>query len=113
MAVYVDDMYKIELGKFRHMNMSHLVADSTEELLSFVDKIGVQRKWIQYPGKNTEHFDICISKRKLAIQMGAIAVGMRELARATLGRENCNQKLNICPSTNADTTNQGSITLFN
>lgn len=47
MSVYVDDMYKYAMGRFRGMKMSHLVADSREELLAMCDKIGVQRKWIQ------------------------------------------------------------------
>lgn len=56
------------------MMMCHMMADTTEELLAMVDAIGVQRKWIQYPGTNKEHFDICKSKRARAIQFGAIEV---------------------------------------
>jgi hypothetical protein len=81
MSVYVDDMR----AEFGNMIMCHMVADSTEELLAMVDKIGVQRKWIQYSGTYREHFDIALSKKKLAIQNGAIHVtwrwvGMRERA---------------------------------
>ena len=36
MAVYVDDMYKYPLGQFGRMKMSHMVADTTEELLVIV-----------------------------------------------------------------------------
>lgn len=95
MSVYVDDMYTISLGNFRGMKMSHLVADTTEELLSMVDKIGVQRKWIQYPGEPDEHFDICVSKRELAIKHGTIPVSMRKLCPATVHRKSCNSKLEI------------------
>lgn len=95
MAVYVDDMYTISLGQFGRMKMSHLIADSTEELLAMVDKIGVDRKWIQHAGKKDEHFDISMSKRKLAIENGTIAVGMRILCPAAIHRETCNTKLNI------------------
>lgn len=86
--VYVDDMYTIPLGQFGKMKMSHLIADTTEELLEMVDKIGVSRKWIQKPGQYDEHFDICISKRTLAIQAGAKAIGMRELSRMVINRRN-------------------------
>lgn len=86
--VYVDDMYTISLGNFRGMKMSHLVADTTEELLQFVDKIGVKRKWIQDLGTHFEHFDICYSKRVLAIKHGAIEVGMRELSTMVSNRKN-------------------------
>lgn len=87
MAVYVDDMYTIELGNFGRMKMSHLMADTSEELLQMVDRIGVQRKWIQNAGTKREHFDIALSKRKLAVAAGAIEVPMRKMAKwAVSGR---------------------------
>lgn len=86
MAVYVDDFYKTGAGNFGRMKMSHMVADSTEELLEMCDVIGVQRKWIQDAGTNREHFDIAMGKRVLAIRNGAIAIGFRELARMTGSR---------------------------
>lgn len=76
MAVYVDGMQ----AKFGRMVMCHMVADSTEELLEMVDKIGVQRKWIQYAGTGREHFDISLAKKALAVKYGAIEVGWRKAA---------------------------------
>lgn len=73
--VYIDDME----APYRGMLMCHMIADTTKELLSMVDKIGVRRKWIQYPGTPSEHFDICLAKKKLAIKEGAKAVTGREL----------------------------------
>lgn len=77
MAVYVDLMK----APFLHMKMSHMVADSKDELLAMADKIGVQRKWIQDEDTPKEHFDISQSKRHLAIEAGAIVVGNLEMAR--------------------------------
>jgi hypothetical protein len=57
-----------------------MIADSTEELLAMVDKIGVQRKWIQDRGTEYEHFDICLSKKASAIFNGAIEINFREFA---------------------------------
>lgn len=74
MAVYVDDMYRYKIGEFRGMKMSHLMADTHEELLEMVRKIGVDEKWIQHAEDKYEHFDICLSKRALAIKEGAIEV---------------------------------------
>lgn len=74
MAVYVDDMYLYPIGQFRNMKMSHLVADTTDELLAMARKIGVNTKWIQYPDTPREHFDIALSKRTLAVQHGAIEI---------------------------------------
>lgn len=76
MPVYVDEA----VWPFRRMMMCHLIADSHKELIEMVDRIGVQRKWIQQKGTRQEHFDICKSKRGFAIQCGAIPITGRELA---------------------------------
>lgn len=75
MSVYVDDM----AAPFGRMVMCHLLADSTEELLAMADRIGVSRKWIQKPGTPYEHFDLCRSKRKLAVEAGAVEVTIRDI----------------------------------
>jgi hypothetical protein len=76
MSVYIDNFD----APFGRMKICHMIADTTEELLAMVDKIGVQRKWIQYPGTANEHFDICLSKKALAINHGAIEIHFREYA---------------------------------
>lgn len=76
MAVYVDDMYKYPMGKFRRMKMSHMIADTDDELHSMADKIGVARKWFQ-----GDHYDIAMIKRELAIKLGAQSITWRELGR--------------------------------
>lgn len=77
MTVYVDDVRH----PFGRMIMCHLWADTLDELLAMVDKIGVQRKWIQgHPtlsfGKHRNaswvHFDISVGKKQLAIKHGAV-----------------------------------------
>lgn len=77
MAVYVDPA----VHPFGRMMMCHMWADTLEELLSMVDAIGVQRKWIQgHPtlshGKHKlaswVHFDISKAKRAQAVAAGAI-----------------------------------------
>lgn len=67
MAVYVDDA-RLPFGR---MVMCHMMADTTEELHAMADRIGVARRWIQFPGTYREHYDIALSKRKLAIAAGA------------------------------------------
>ncbi|WP_176315117.1 DUF4031 domain-containing protein [Burkholderia vietnamiensis] len=74
MTVYVDDMYRHEIGKLGRMKMSHLIADTTDELLTMVREIGVNPKWIQHAGTRDEHFDIAISKRAAAIAAGAVPI---------------------------------------
>lgn len=80
--VYIDDFNH----PFGRMLMCHMIADTTEELLEMVDKIGVDRKWIQYPNTYKEHFDICLSKKAKAIKLGAKEIKYRELGRITLER---------------------------
>ena len=78
--IYVDNFG----AKFGRMTMCHCIADSTRELLAMMDKIGVQRKWIQKRGTYWEHFDICLSKRALAIEAGAIELSPKDLVRRML-----------------------------
>lgn len=73
--VYVDNMQ----ARYGRMIMCHMIADSTEELLEMADAIGVARKWIQKAGTHLEHFDICLSKRNIALGRGAVGLTMREL----------------------------------
>lgn len=73
--VYVDTM---NCG-YGRMIMCHMMADTTDELLAMADKIGVQRKWLQYPGTKHEHFDVCLSKKKKAIELGAKEINRTEL----------------------------------
>ena len=82
MVVRVDDME----APFGRMIICHMIADSDKELISMADYIGVQRRWHQYPGTRRSHFDICQSKRKLAVRAGAVEISSRELGRIMLNR---------------------------
>jgi hypothetical protein len=81
MTVFVDDMYKRTIGKFRRMKMSHMMADTDAELHDMADKIGVARKWYQ-----DDHYDICMSKRELAIKLGAKAITYPEMGAYAMGK---------------------------
>lgn len=77
--IYVDNFYVTGV-KYRGMKMSHMIADTTEELLTMADKIGVKRKWLQHPGTCNEHFDICLAMRAKAVELGAVEINYREYA---------------------------------
>lgn len=79
--VYIDDMYKLSIGKLGRMKMSHMIADTPEELLKMAKAIGVNLKWIQHKGTCNEHFDICFSKRQLALSLGATEISYRDYAK--------------------------------
>jgi hypothetical protein len=83
MSVYVDDMQ----ADYKGMKMCHMIADTNAELMAMVDKIGVQRKWIQKAGTYKEHFDICLSKRKLAVTAGALEITQQQLGRMLIDRQ--------------------------
>lgn len=72
MAIYVDQ------GKipYRSMLMSHMLADSLDELHAMAGRIGLRREWFQADG--TPHYDLCQAKRRLAIQLGAIEITRRQ-----------------------------------
>lgn len=71
MTVYVDDMRAM----YGRMVMCHMLADTDAELHAMAKKIGVKRKWYQ-----VDHYDICLSKRKLAVKHGAKIIPLRTMA---------------------------------
>lgn len=78
MTAYVDDMKAYFRPKHQPRPpyvMSHMIADTEEELHAMAAKIGVPRK--SYQG---DHYDITQAQRALAIQAGARAITMAQLA---------------------------------
>lgn len=86
MTVYVDDMHLSPAGQLGRMKMSHLLADSEEELHAMADRIGVARRWHQAPPRHDSHYDIAKSKRTQALAAGAIAITWRQASAMTLRR---------------------------
>jgi hypothetical protein len=78
MPVYVGD---IEYP-FGRMLMSHMVADTDEELHAMAAKIGVARKWHQKsPPHSLSHYDICKSMKVKAIKFGAVEMSDRDIVK--------------------------------
>ena len=57
--------------KYRGMLMSHMIADTIDELHKMAELIGVDKKHFQNKTAR-QHYDICKSKKKLAFKNGAI-----------------------------------------
>jgi len=57
-----------------------MLADSDLELHAMAARIGVERRWYQKAGTPHSHYDICLSKRALAVKAGAMEVDRAELA---------------------------------
>lgn len=73
--VYVDS----ERNQFRHMVMSHMVADTLEELHTMAQQLGLKRRWFQTSRSGMPHYDICQTKRALAISFGAVEIDRRKM----------------------------------
>lgn len=71
MTVYVDTMR----ARLRRTIMCHMIADTEEELHAMAERIGVTRNWYQ-----RDHYDIAMSKKKLALAAGARQISLRQLA---------------------------------
>ena len=72
MTVYVDS----EKAVYYNMRMSHMIADTPEELHAMAEKIGVKRKWFQ--DHRIPHYDVCQNKRVKAIANGAVVIATRK-----------------------------------
>lgn len=73
MAVFVDDMR----APYGRMIMCHMLADTDEELHAMAARIGVARRWHQKAGTPHSHYDICLSKRAIAVSLGAKEIDRR------------------------------------
>ena len=73
MGVYIDTT-RTPYGR---MFMSHMIADSLNELHRMAKCIGIRRKWFQ--DKSVPHYDICQSKKVLALKK----FGAHEIDRRT------------------------------
>lgn len=91
MAVYVDDMHTKRAGllvvRCRVLRMSHMIADTDDELHAMAALIGVDRGHFQRPGTPRRHYDVCLAMRKLAVAAGAIEITMRQASAMCRCRE--------------------------
>ncbi len=83
MTVYVDD----PIWPFRGMVMCHMVADSLDELHEMAERIGMKREWFQdLPKASHPHYDLNEERRAHALELGAVYVPVKVLARAIIAR---------------------------
>lgn len=75
MAVYVDTAK----NKYGRMLMSHMLADTIEELEMMARMLGLKPHWVQI--RNTPHYDICQQKRAQAIKLGALVADRKQVVR--------------------------------
>ena len=91
LTVYVDDAQH----PFGRMLMCHMMADSLEELHAMARTIGLKTAWFQ-PGRHP-HYDVCSSKRAVAISEGAIPITQREMVRHFRFKEIAERQSHMVP----------------
>jgi len=80
MAAYVDGLREVQSmaisGCFgrRAKKVCYLMADTDAELEDMREDLGLRRSW-----KHIDHYDLTSTKRRQAIQLGALSVTVREL----------------------------------
>jgi Protein of unknown function (DUF4031) len=79
MTVYVD----AAIHRFGRMVMCHMVSPDLDELHRMAAEIGVARRWFQDPRSSRKvsrpHYDVCKSKRALAVSLGAVECDRYEM----------------------------------
>lgn len=78
MAVYVDSLcYYGGTGFFKDKQTCHLLADTKEELVDFaVNSLGMNPRWLQ--DTRVPHFDLVESRRRMAVENGAIELSRKD-----------------------------------
>lgn len=69
------------------MMMCHMVADSLDELHEMAAQVGMRLEWFQdAPKASHPHYDLNEQRRALALELGAVYLPSRVLARAVIAR---------------------------
>lgn len=81
MAVYVDPNLPWPRGRnWFWDSVSHMYADTPEELHAFAARLGLKRRWCSdrtQPGSGMLHYDLSPNKRIQAVAAGAVEVDHR------------------------------------
>jgi hypothetical protein len=85
LTVYVDDWRQRATIREREDRWSHLLANDTDELHAMAARLGIPPRGYQRHRRSAalNHYDVPEGLRQRAIELGAVAVTWRELARLT------------------------------
>ena len=85
LTVYVDDWRQRATIRQREDRWSHLLADDPGELHAMAARLGIPPRGYQRHRRSSalNHYDLPESLRVRAIELGAVAITWRELARLT------------------------------
>ena len=68
----------IKTKNWKYPTVTHLYADTLDELHAFAKRLGLRREWFQNR-KNLPHYDLNSSRRKVAVSLGAIETTRKHL----------------------------------
>lgn len=84
MAIYVDPIFEwtpvAGHTRWAHMGTDDRSEAGIEALHAFAARLGLRRSWYQNKPHH-KHYDLTPSKRRLAVQLGAIELTQREYVR--------------------------------
>ena len=85
LTVYVDDWRQRATVRDRTDRWSHLLADDPEELHAMAAALGIGPRGYQRHRRSAalNHYDVPEALRRRAIELGAVAVTWRDMARLT------------------------------
>ena len=83
MTVYVDKLPANGWGRWS--SGAHMLGTDLDELHTLAKKIGLRREWFQ-KDSSFAHYDLTEKKRSLAIQAGAVEIGLGEIPNDVLVR---------------------------
>ncbi len=85
LTVYVDDWRQPATVRDRAERWSHLLADDPEELHALAGALGIPRRGYQRHRRSAalNHYDLPEALRQRAIELGAVPVTWRQMARLT------------------------------
>ena len=90
MACYVDPLFsatpRTAQARSWGSRWCHMVADSPEELLAMMARLGLRSRYLQDAGTWGEHVDLVPSKRALAVKLGVVELTRREMGQRWLER---------------------------
>lgn len=81
--------------RYKGMVMSHMVADSLEELHQIAELLGI-RKYFQNK-ENKPHYDVCRAYKIKAINLGAKEIDDRDIVRILRGERNLERSVATMP----------------
>jgi len=82
MSVYVDAIGPVVMNKnWQWPTACHMIADTEDELHDMARYLNLLPQWVQKKNNNIPHYDLTENKRKQAVKLGCIEIGLQEMGK--------------------------------